>query len=288
MSEQTVSAAMLGNVALGLAARGMAIFPLRPRTKEPYNDDKFFRTVGGYKSATRDSALIEFWWSRQPEANIGLATGSVSACWVLDVDGDEGRETLATLEEEHGQLPATVEVITPGKIDKRTGVHTGKGLHLYFRYPLGRDIRNAQHRDDLPGLDWRGNGGYVAVPPSVHPDGGKYCWSVDSADTFADAPAWLLELVISKRRDGAVNTIEAKTPEWWRAFIKTPDEASKRADGVKRLAGLLLRTIDPYVALDICRMFNTERCRPPLSDIDVVKIVDAISHLQADNREGKR
>jgi hypothetical protein len=45
------------------------------------------------------------------EANIGLATGSVSGIWILDVDGDQGRETLATLEEQHGQLPATVEVI---------------------------------------------------------------------------------------------------------------------------------------------------------------------------------
>src|SRR5262249_1106966 len=157
----------------------------------PYRDDKFYKTVGGFKCASRDPALIEFWWDRHPDNNIGIATGSISAIWVLDVDGDQGRETLTTLEEQHGQLPPTVEVVTPGKIDKKTGVHTGKGLHIYFRYPLGRDIRNTEHHADAPGIQVRSNGGYVCAPPSAHPDGGNYAWSIDSAGEFADVPDWL-------------------------------------------------------------------------------------------------
>jgi hypothetical protein len=118
---------LLGQAALALAAEGFAVFPLRPKTNEPYGDDKLYRTVGGYKCATRDRSLVEFWWARHPDNNIGIATGSVSAIWVLDVDGDEGRETLATLEEQHGGLPETVTVVTPGKINKKTGLHTAKG-----------------------------------------------------------------------------------------------------------------------------------------------------------------
>ena len=107
--------------------QGLRRLSVAARTKEPYSDDKFFRTVGGYKCASRDPALIEFWWSRQPEANIGLATGSVSGIWVLDLDGDEDEAWLREQETEHGEnVPATVEVIT------------AKGRHLYFRYPLRR------------------------------------------------------------------------------------------------------------------------------------------------------
>jgi hypothetical protein len=275
----------LGEAALRLAAKGFAVFPLRPRTKVPFNDDRFFRTVGGYKCASRDPALIEFWWAREPAANIGVATGSVSGVWILDVDGDEGRETLATLEEQHGQLPATVEVVTPGKISKKTGLHTGKGLHLYFRYPLGLDIRNAQDRDDLPGIDWRGNGGYALLPPSTHPDGGVYAWSVDSADTFADASPWLIELVLGK--SGSNGEAPATPPEAWRTFICDTYEGSQRASAIARLAGLLLRRfVDPLVALDLTRMFNALRCAPPLDDGEVVRIVTDITKREKQRREG--
>ena len=66
------------DAALKLCAQ-VAVFPLRPETKEPYGDGKFYRTVGGYKAATRDRSLVEFWWDRHPDNNIGIATGSISA-----------------------------------------------------------------------------------------------------------------------------------------------------------------------------------------------------------------
>jgi hypothetical protein len=276
----------LGEHARRLAAKGFAIFPLRPKTKEPYGDDKFYRTGGGYKCATRDRSLVEFWWARHPDNNIGIGTGSVSAIWVLDIDGDEGRETLATLEEQHGGLPPTVTVITPGKISKKTGVHTGKGLHLYFRYPLGLDIRNAQDRDDVPGLDWRGNGGYVLAPPSVHPDGGVYAWSVDSADTFADAPDWLLKIVTEKRLDSDGKPI-ARSAEAWRTFIDTENKDSQRDNAIASLYGHLVRKyVDPRIALSIARLFDETRNTPPLGQAEVDRICDGIANREAKRREG--
>jgi hypothetical protein len=210
----------------------------------------------------------------------------VCAFWV-DVDGDEGRETLATLEEQHGGLPETVTVVTPGKINKKTGVHTGKGLHLYFRYPLGRDIRNAQDRDDLPGLDWRGNGGYVLVPPSAHPDGGVYAWSVDSADTFAEAPEWLITLITSRIHPAGASFDTVNNAEKWRSCFNEPVEGSGRNKRIGSLyAHLVRRYVDRLVALDIVRMFNETRCRPPLDDADVVKIALWVANEEADRREG--
>jgi hypothetical protein len=274
----------LGTAALRLAAKGLAVFPLRPKTKEPYGDDKYYRTKGGYKCATRDQSLIEFWWARHPDNNIGVATGSVSAIFVLDVDGNEGRETLATLEEQHGQLPTTVEVVTPGKINKKTGVHSGPGLHLYFRYPLGLDIRNAQDRDDLPGIDWRGNGGYVAVPPSEHPDGGFYAWSVDSADTFADAPDWLIKIV-TNRHAGSNGKPIARRAEAWRTFIDAEHEGSDRGKAIASLYGHLVRKgVDRLIALSIARILDETRNKSPLGRAEVDRICEDIANREADRR----
>jgi hypothetical protein len=272
----------LRSAALKLVRRNIAVFPLRPKTKEPYGDDKFYRTVGGYKCATRDPAQVAFWWDRHPDNNIGIATGSSSALWVLDVDGDEGRETLATLEEQHGQLPETVTVVTPGKINKKTGVHTGQGLHLYFRYPLGLDIRNGADRDDLPGIDWRANGGYVLAPPSLHPDGGVYAWSVDSADSFADAPEWLIELITDKRKRAPA---AAHSPEDWRSFADAQNEGSDRGRAVARLYGHLVRRyVDPLMALSVVRMFDEARNAPPLGLGEVDRICNDIANREADRR----
>jgi hypothetical protein len=263
----------LGENALRLAARGFAIFPLRPRTKEPYGDDKFFRTVGGYKCASRDPALIEFWWARQPEANIGLATGSVSGVWVLDLDDDEHEAWLHEQEIEHGEtVPPTVEVIT------------GKGRHLYFRYPYGTDVRNAQDRDDMP--DVRGNGGYVLLPPSVHPSGRAYAWSVDSTDTFAAAPGWLIKIVTNRKTSGKAI---ARSDAAWRTFIDMAHDGSHRGGAVASLFGKLVRHyVDPRMALSIARMFDESRNTPPLGRAEVDRICNDVAHKEADRREGQQ
>jgi hypothetical protein len=187
--------------------------------------------------------------------------------WVLDVDGEEGEATLRKLEAEHGALPATVEAIT------------GKGRHLYFRWASGIVIRNKQVNPNMPGIDVRGNGGYVLAPPSIHPSGAVYAWSVDSASSFADAPDWLLDIVI-KGDNGAAP--RAATPEEWRTFLGQEVEGSRRGHAVARFFGLLLRKyLDPYLALDTVRMFNTLRCRPPLSDDEVQEICEEVARREA-------
>ena len=92
------------------------------------------------------------WWQQDPEFNIGVATGAVSGIFVVDVDGLDAELELAKLEREHGALPPTVEVVT------------APGRHMYFKLP-GR--AGAQFgRQDCPGVDVRGDNGYVIAPPS--------------------------------------------------------------------------------------------------------------------------
>ena len=43
------------------------------------------------------------------------------------------------------------------------------GWHLYYRHPGGVLAANLDKRG-YPGIDLKGNGGYVVAPPSIHPD----------------------------------------------------------------------------------------------------------------------
>ena len=144
----------LGLAALKLAARGLRVFPVRADKKPAIADN--------LRLAAVDDIIIGRWWSAT-DWNIGIACGSASGIWVLDVDGEEGEHTLRRLEAQHGALPPTVESITGG------------GRHLFWRWPTGVEIRNSQVRADIPGLDIRGDGGYVLAPPSIHPSGRRYC-----------------------------------------------------------------------------------------------------------------
>ncbi len=165
--------------ALILAQRGAAVFPCLPRAKQP-------ATPHGVKDATTDAAIIRRWWKAEPLYNIGIATGLVSKMFALDVDGLGAEHELRKLETEHGSLPVTVETIT------------GRGRHLYYKWP-GTPVRNSAGKI-APGLDVRGDGGYVLAPPSIHPTGRQYHWSVDSGSTLAAAPAWLLEKICEPKK----------------------------------------------------------------------------------------
>ena len=174
--------------ALTYARRGWAVFPCLPGKKEP-------AIKTGFQAATLDEAQIRKWWSRRPRANIGIATGNTSGFWVLDVDeADEkgGGETLRAHERRCGALPNTVEQLTPSG-----------GRHMLFRMN-GVAVRNSAQKRLGPGLDTRGSGGYIIAPPSVHPNGGVYAWSVDGhpADMQpVDAPAWLYDMLKDKPRE---------------------------------------------------------------------------------------
>lgn len=147
--------------ALSYARRGWPVFPCRPRGKEPL-------TAHGFKDATTDPATIRSWWQRWPDANVALATGRVSGLVVLDVDMDKGGlDSLRTL----------VDRFAGGELPEGPAVQTGGGgYHLYFAYPAAPVPCSAGKAG--PGLDLRGDGGYVIAPPSVHPSGGRYTWGI--------------------------------------------------------------------------------------------------------------
>ena len=168
--ERLGSVPTLLKAALSYAKRGIPVFPCEPGGKRPL-------TYNGFWDATTDARRIEAWWSRWPSANVGVPTGQKSGLLVLDIDQRGGGPgSLAVLERENGSLPRTAR--------SRTG---GGGVHVFFRYPMGEEVRNSAGWLG-PGLDVRGEGGYVVVPPSRTQS--VYEW-IDRSP-LAEA-AWLLE-----------------------------------------------------------------------------------------------
>jgi Bifunctional DNA primase/polymerase, N-terminal len=136
------------------------------------------RTWNGLKDATTEVWMVREWLTRYaPPLNVGVLTGVVFDA--LDVDGIEG---LASLLRFGG--------ITPDQF-RGPVVRTGRGFHLLVA-PTGA----GGHGGLLPGLDYRGVGGYVVAPPSVHENGTVYArlrWS--EGHLPPPAPDWLRDLL---------------------------------------------------------------------------------------------
>jgi hypothetical protein len=179
---------------------GLYILPLKPREKVPL-------TPNGLDDATTDLMTIETWWHRWPEANVGIRTGPIV---VVDEDRLNALQELA---DSHG------ETIPPTRVAK-----TGSGRHYYFTQPAGTRIRNTAGKL-APGIDTRGDGGYVVAPPSVHPNGGHYEW--ESEQQPAPLPEWIARLLHKPepvRRDPAPLRIAGDTTPYAQRALE--DETS--------------------------------------------------------------
>jgi hypothetical protein len=122
---------------------------------------------------------------------IGLVQGARPNCITLDFDGDQGHETLASLEQRFGALPPTVRAITPGG-----------GVHVILRHP-GKNVPTRKNL--LPGFDVRGDGGFIVAHPSRHANGRTYEWDVDNHPedvVLADCPAWVADIICGDAPSG--------------------------------------------------------------------------------------
>jgi hypothetical protein len=173
------------DAALYYARAGIPVFPCNPLDKKPL-------TPNGYKDATTDEAQIRAWWARWPNAMIAMPAGPASGTWVTDTDKDpskniDGEATLAQLAAQHGAIPETLTSVTPRG-----------GKHRHFTWDPNIEIRNSASKIG-PGIDTRGLGGYVILPPSRTADGGTYRWETGGPGQAVPAPDWLITLARAKK-----------------------------------------------------------------------------------------
>lgn len=210
--------------ALRLAAFGWPVFPCNWRqggkAKAPLvagadkgPGGKPVPKTGGLYRATTDQVQIREWWHRWPLALIGVPMGRPSGVFAIDLDpkGETAADTLARLIEAVGALP-------PGPVSQ---TQSG-GRHLFFALPRDEAELPRNSAKRLDNIDWRGDGGYVVVPPSMLSDGKAYRWLVAPATVqdrgpdvetlpFPAAPARLLDLVY-QRGDFARGRTSAPEP----------------------------------------------------------------------------
>lgn len=236
--------------ALQYAKMNMAVFPVKSKGKTPL-------TAHGCLDATINREQIVKWWSRWPDANIGVAMGSKSGGLIaidLDVDEDKGvngYHVLRDWERENGELPETIMSIT------------GRGGYHYI-YRTNKDYKNAV--GFCEGIDIRTNGGYIIVPPSVHPNGHSYEWEQAPEDYPIAQANELVERFLQGSR---------KEPEQRESFT-SPElipEGQRNATLYKMACSMRAKGYAETAIRAAVEAENEAKCQPSLNDREIDTIV---------------
>jgi hypothetical protein len=260
--------------ALGYAAQGIPVFPLKAKEKVPL-------TVRGFKDATTDEQTIRAWWTRWPNANVGIPTGAASGWAVVDIDAQGGGlDSLKELVDAYGEIPT----------GRRSKTGNG-GAHLIFQHVNG--FRNSASKL-AKGIDTRGDGGYIVAPPSVHPNGTVYQWTDEGEP--GELPAWLdprntpgnLSSLNLTRR-----SIDSRGVERCRAYLeKVPNAISGNGGhgATLRAACECFRFgLTESQAWDMLCWFNASKCDPEWSERELRhKLKEGRKLVDAEGRFGAR
>jgi len=248
--------------AIAYARRGIGVFPVHDiKADRQCSCGKLDCPSGGKHPrlkdwqalATTDEAQIGLWWRDWPHANIGVKCGAGSGLTVLDVDGDEGRETLRSLELERGELPETPIAITGSG-----------GAHYYFAFEEG--LQNAVRF--APGLDIRTEGGLVVGVGSRTKRTYEWEAAFPLGDELSPArmPKWLSDLIraaTAPAANGARLTLPAQIP------------AGERNNWLYKLArSLKARGMSAAAIRLAVESENSSRCSPPMEADEVRQLID--------------
>lgn len=254
----TSSKTKQAEAALEYAKLGFAVLPLEPRGKNPLG----ILVPHGVKNATTDRGVIKSWWSKAPNANVGIACGAASnGLVVIDIDNhkehENGEESLAAWSRETGEsLPETL-----------TAFSGSGGRHLYYR--SDKKIRNKVGL--IPGVDIRGEGGYIVAPPSIHETGGEYRWmnGHDPAKT-----------TIASVNETVVRFIQGEPTQITTADISRPliTEGGRNNALYMRLMTLRKAGCGMAVIREEASRFNAEALCPPLGGDEVRRVVESVSN----------
>lgn len=180
--------------ALAYAARGWPVFPVAGTVNShcgcragPMCDHPAKHPLNrhGLNAATTDPAQVARWWHTWPWAGVAIRTGAPSGLVVVDIDPA------------HGGLQTLDDLARTGRLPTRTldtlGVRTGgAGHHLFYQHPKAT-VPNTSGQlpriGSTPGIDLRGDGGYIIAPPSPHHSGRRYQWEPIRL-TPAELPVW--------------------------------------------------------------------------------------------------
>ena len=232
-------------------SEGRSVIPVGP-DKKPLIEWKQYQS----KCATEEE--IQAWWRQWPNANPAMVTGAISGLVVLDIDAKHGRSSK--------DLPSV-----PVTAYAKSG---NGGEHLYFKYP-GVHVKSDSGIFGL-GIDIRGDGGCIVLPPSVNAHGGTYEWVIPIADGVAEMPEWLLSKVV------------VKGEKKWLQGANGVSEGL-RNDTSASMAGKILYSTVPElwesIGWDQFTVWNS-KCTPPLSERELKSTWESIKRLHTTRSNG--
>ena len=239
--------------ALNYQVLGLSIIPVGAN-KKPLFDWKQYQE----KSATIDE--INAWWTQFPNANPALITGKVSGVVALDIDKKYGRTS------KEFQIPPTACA--------KSG---NGGEHFFFKYP-NQNVGNGTAICG-EGVDFRGDGGYILLDPSINEKGGVYEWIVPIENGLAEMPEWLLNKMSPE---------EGLNKKW--LLGKDGVSEGQRNDTATSMAGKILSSTDPKlwesIGWEQLRIWNKKNT-PPLSEKEIRNVWESIKNQHTKNNQQK-
>ncbi|MDI6808427.1 MAG: bifunctional DNA primase/polymerase [Candidatus Eisenbacteria bacterium] len=210
----------------------------------------------GYATALPSEDDIRHWWTRWPDAGIGLAVGKLTGFLVIDAEHDADMSLFRLLDIETPRV--------------RTG---GGGWHFYFKNETtGNSVGKIAPRYDV-----KTEGGYVLLPPSPHDSGGTYAWDIPIGTV---TPASLPETIRAK----IIGTHESKIPE----ILSRNTPQGSRNNTATSIAGMLLgeHRMDRWesVVWPLLQAWNTTHATPPLGNDELKTVYESIAKTEKTRR----
>jgi len=250
-----------------------------------------------YQDVLPTKEEVNHWFNTNPDANIGIVTGAVSNLVVFDLDSS----AAVHFADEMGGFPDSV------------AVKTGKGHHIYAKYP-GFEIRNSVNKK--LDIDIRADGGYVAAPPSIHGSGHQYDW-IEGHSIFEIEPSecssWMIEYLkdiagsapppseLEKEFVNILKTDETEIlPETKIPEIKTNENKKRdyldiltngcvqreRNDCATTYVGHLFSTgLKENEIWETFKLWNKEKVKPPLGEEELKSVFNSIKITEQKNKK---
>lgn len=165
-----------------------------------------------YQTKRPTASEVESWWQKYPDAGVALIAGPLSGVLVIDVDGSDAHDELVS---RLGTVPDAPRV--------NSGSDDPDRYHIYFQHP--NFATKAKAIPWHPNLEFRGHGGLLILPPSLHKSGNQYRWTEESQNwtgPLPQLPESIVEVLQSNnagratgsgRNRGHDNTPENTSPE---------------------------------------------------------------------------
>jgi len=245
------------NTALEYIDQGFSVIPVAKSTKKP-----LLKAWKEFQSRIATAEELEQWWDKWPDANIAIITGKISNLVVVDADSQKGIDFVLS---NYPLTPVTAK--------------TAKGMHFYYLYPWGDEIKNAVRVHD--DVDIRAEGGYVIAPPSIHATGHIYKWEFASDGGFDDIPEYEpVKQAPEEKKSGNLNI------NLTRVKTSPTNEGVKKGSRNNKLAELAGKWVNTGLDFEdvfvLAKNWNSKN-NPPLGEKEIKRTIRSIQKIDREN-----